>query len=533
MSGRPTRLKRTRFERDGAEDGTAEEQPQRKVTSRAKKVVGDAGAGAGAAAPVPQDGGAEPGAVVEDLEDESLLEDQAAGVLGLEEALRGPYKSATLLDHTDVLAMALRIARHFEANFEDKEAVKRVSAIAKDVAEAQAAVAEAEAAGDSSVEALAAAKARLVSVSRSSETIGKNRMRIYRRNMRDSILRVTLEQGASTVNALAGDIAGEAFEVMKAGLRCGNCGNDTESSFLSDPKQADTICTVCGLVVADAALHDGDWTRSFEGEENTSQVGPPPDPLLSNRYNLRTGMALATGVPKVRMKALRIMAEAVEMGSGSSAAGLADKRTRLAYKDKMKLSARNALVAAAERLEMARPIADRASQLFAAFRDNREHVTAYEETLAGCLTAAYEESVHARLNSERNDRRQNRVDAEEEAREALLSAGSAPVPAAPLPTPAEVAAEEAARHKRETARAAVEEKRARALGLLGSTHMMDFDESSGGSDGESSEGEAPTASGGRVRDGGFRLAIGRAGMRAPMSAADSARIDALCDRASG
>jgi hypothetical protein len=129
---------------------------------------------------------------------------------------------------------------------------------------------------------------------------------------------------------------------------------------------------------------------------------------------------------------------------------------------------------------------------------------------------------------------QKRVDAEQEAREALLSArGSAPVPAAPLPTPAEVAAEEAARHKRETARAAVEEKRARALGLLGSTHMMAFDESSGGSDGESSEGEAPTASGGRVRDGGFRLAIGRAGMRAPMSAADSARVDALCDRASG
>ena len=40
---------------------------------------------------------------------------------------------------------------------------------------------------------------------------------------------------------------------------------------LPSPPQ-DVICTVCGAVSMERLIHDGDWTRSFEGEESTSQV---------------------------------------------------------------------------------------------------------------------------------------------------------------------------------------------------------------------------------------------------------------------
>jgi hypothetical protein len=52
-------------------------------------------------------------------------------------------------------------------------------------------------------------------------------------------------------------------------------------------------------------MHDGDWVRSFEGEETTSQVGPAPDPLLSNRANLRTSFGITLGVSKAKMRQMR------------------------------------------------------------------------------------------------------------------------------------------------------------------------------------------------------------------------------------
>lgn len=47
---------------------------------------------------------------------------------------------------------------------------------------------------------------------------------------------------------------------------------------------------VCGAVVAANALYEGEWTRNFEGEEDTSQNGAAYDPLMSGAYNLKTGL---------------------------------------------------------------------------------------------------------------------------------------------------------------------------------------------------------------------------------------------------
>jgi transcription initiation factor TFIIIB Brf1 subunit/transcription initiation factor TFIIB len=64
---------------------------------------------------------------------------------------------------------------------------------------------------------------------------------------------------------------------------CDNCKNADEALFVEEYKSGDVICLRCGTVALEHAVYDGDWTRNFEGEESSSQIGPRPDPLLSAR----------------------------------------------------------------------------------------------------------------------------------------------------------------------------------------------------------------------------------------------------------
>ena len=303
------------------------------------------------------------------------------------------------------------------------------------------------------------------------------------------MLRVTLTLGALADSA-AGDIAGETYgAVARATLVCANCKNDDETRFMKDHKQGDTVCTRCGLVASDREIHDGDWTRSFEGEESSSQIGPPPNPLLSNRYNLGTGLGEAPGVSKVRMKQLNIMRAAVDMGSGSSGLGNSDKRTRLAYKDRQKVQASEALGSAGELLGLSKSLVDRAKVTFAAFRDSREKLEAYPEALTGCLVGAIEESLYARLQGSAAQAEAEQAELEEGARSgsgsgsgsgsaaAAAAAAAEQPPAAPAPL---TAAQLAARQAEQRRRAAEDAKRARVLGQVGSDQLMMFASSGGG-----------------------------------------------------
>ncbi|RYG42983.1 hypothetical protein EON68_01085, partial [archaeon] len=93
-------------------------------------------------------------------------------------------------------------------------------------------------------------------------------------------------------------------------------------------------------------LFDGDWTRQFEDKEDTSQVGPKPDALLSSRYNLRTGIALKSGKPgrgdKSELQRFVQMQQVIEM-SQPGAAQLIDSSehfTREGTKDNQKVKVR-------------------------------------------------------------------------------------------------------------------------------------------------------------------------------------------------
>lgn len=210
-----------------------------------------------------------------------------------------------------------------------------------------------------------------------------------RKNMAETLLRVTLSKDASDINERY-QLAGAAQEEVVAysaapTMVCENpdCRNDDETLFLEEYRSGDVICQKCGAVAMEHQAFDGDWTRNFEGEESTSQIGPRPDPLLSARYNLRTGMSAAPGVSNARLRELRLAQEFVELNQSSFGAGdIVEHRTREGYKDKQKRKAFERLETAAERLRLNDALVTKAKGLFAAFRDNREHVQRFDEAVA-------------------------------------------------------------------------------------------------------------------------------------------------------
>jgi transcription initiation factor TFIIIB Brf1 subunit/transcription initiation factor TFIIB len=478
-----------------------------------------------------------------------------------------PYRPGLLCEtNAEILAMARRIASHLEADFDDAEAVKRTALLEAEKKDSQTKATAARAAslagGTTQAAAAAAAaaalvqfEARIAAADRALEAAEAVRSQRYARNVREGVQRVLMQMppaagggddggaggaGASSSSSsypsssssssgspsssdVATGAAGigrpdyapvgsegsdvQVLDTVPVTLVCANteCRNADESLFLTDPRQGDVICTRCGTVAVEHQMHDGDWTRCFEGEENTSQVGPPPDPLLSSRHNLRTSMAAGLGVSKERMRVLRLMTEAVEMGT-SGAAGISDKRTRVSYMDRQKIKAAQLLEATCDRLDVPRPVLQRAKGFFAAFRESRQHVTSFSETLASCLVAAYEEAVYGRLCG---DRERALRGAEEEEADETAAAAAAAAAAAPQLTEAELEERRKRRGEEDGRRQVLEDTRARALGLLGPTRMITGDEE---------EAEEDKGRGGRGAGSG-------AGSGAGAGASSSRRID--------
>jgi hypothetical protein len=392
------------------------------------------------------------------------VDDAIARDARIAKAITLPYRPGCIYDHEEVLALAKRLEAHLDADFQDNEHTAASASTLDATTESSSSSsvgnsgkyslaiihrletelkANEEKAvdarsmhrqnpSDATTEALAQIESTRKRIDADLKRTLKKRVLRYRRNLLENILRVTLTDKVSMANAAAAAAAASAssssssssssidgvdiesslvtvgvdsgetvktLNVSRITNVCNNCGNSDESKFIDDQRQGDVICTECGAVCVEHAIHDGDWVRSFEGEESTSQVGPAPDPLLSNRANLRTTFGITLGVSKAKMRQMRLMSEAIEMGT-SGAAGVSDKRTRVSYMDRQKVKASELLTSACERLDLPRPVLDRARRYFASFRDSRQHVTALNTTIASALLAAVEESLFYRLRYE-------------------------------------------------------------------------------------------------------------------------------------
>ena len=152
-----------------------------------------------------------------------------------------------------------------------------------------------------------------------------------------------------------------------------------------------------------SVAHEGDWTRSFEGEESTTQIGSPPVPHLSSSHALQTRIAATAGVSQSRVKQMQQAQHSVEM---FVELGRKDgkKHTRTAYKDKMKEKAFRLLEEVGDRLQISQYAISVSKSIFSDFRNSRENLHRFNETVAACLCAAVrrigrEVSQHAKAQA--------------------------------------------------------------------------------------------------------------------------------------
>lgn len=183
--------------------------------------------------------------------------------------------------------------------------------------------------------------------------------------------------------------------------RCKVCGNNDQGAFVLDKKNGDLICTECGTVATESLMHEGTQFRKFEGEEDRNHHGDIANPLYSNAYNMGTslgGVSIAVGAglagygsggKKGMETILKNIHNYTEMNI--SQFGKEEKKTRVGYKDRQKKEAFVQMTHVADALSLHQAVLQRAKELFAGFRDDRELVQQFKGVLAACLCEAFDQ----------------------------------------------------------------------------------------------------------------------------------------------
>ncbi|KAJ8612108.1 hypothetical protein CTAYLR_002457 [Chrysophaeum taylorii] len=180
---------------------------------------------------------------------------------------------------------------------------------------------------------------------------------------------------------------------------CKVCGNKNPAYFTHDTRGGDVICngkdgTGCGNVVEERHRHEGAAFRNFQDDkEDRNHHGPAADRLYSAAHNMRTELA-GKSASAVR---LRQTYEQVELGLSNL--GKDEKRTRIGYKDQHKKKASNRIKSAVLGLSLHPSISDRAHELFASLRDEREAIHRFDLVLAACTIQAAEEAAKFDLSA--------------------------------------------------------------------------------------------------------------------------------------
>ena len=211
--------------------------------------------------------------------------------------------------------------------------------------------------------------------------------------------------------------AGPVLEMDKF-KKCPTCGNNDQSAFVLDRKNGDVICSQCGTVVSESLMHEGSQYRKFEGEVDRNHHGDAANPLLSNSHNMSTtlsGVAPNTGAGIGGWRSnsntsgggrnletiLRNAHDYIELNV--SQLGKTDRRTRIGYKDRQKKDAFVQMSNVGDALSLHEAVVQRAKELFAGFRDDRELVQQFKGVIAACLCEAFEQLSSAGQNIMKGD----------------------------------------------------------------------------------------------------------------------------------
>jgi len=219
---------------------------------------------------------------------------------------------------------------------------------------------------------------------------------------------VILNKGTNaSVNAAAleeeGDLpvaAKTAVHAVEAWKKCKDCGNNDQAAFAMDRKNGDLICTQCGTVASESLMHEGSQFRKFEGEADRNHHGDAANPLYSNAHNMSTtlgglgfqsgaGVGWGMGSKRGMENILRNAHAYTEMNI--SQFGKEEKKTRVGYKDRQKKDAFVKMTHVGDALSLHDAVVQRAKELFAGFRDDRELVQQFKGVVAACLSEAFDQ----------------------------------------------------------------------------------------------------------------------------------------------
>jgi hypothetical protein len=182
--------------------------------------------------------------------------------------------------------------------------------------------------------------------------------------------------------------------------KCKSCGNNDQALFVLDRKNGDVICSTCGTVASESLMHEGSQFRKFEGEVDRNHHGDTANPLYSNAHNMSTtlgGVQITTGAGIGGFGSQKRGLETVLRNAHAytelniSQFGKGDRRTRIGYKDKQKKDAFMQMAHCGDALNLHEAVVQRAKELFAGFRDDRELVQQFKGVIAACLCEAFDQ----------------------------------------------------------------------------------------------------------------------------------------------
>ena len=232
------------------------------------------------------------------------------------------------------------------------------------------------------------------------------------RDLLDSVDRVRETAAADAAAAAAAEAARAVDRAQRAAaldrkFACAACGNRDQTLFVTDNSGGDTICRACGVVVEQKRIHEGSMYRKFEGEEDRNHHGPAPNPLYSHAHNMRTQISMTTkdGAPlgprggQASADAYRLKTTQESMELNLSNMGRDDRRTRTEYKDEQKREAFDLLTHMCAHLKFHDAVGEKAKELFAHYRDARQHVHHFETVLGACLVLAHDIVAQAQAHT--------------------------------------------------------------------------------------------------------------------------------------
>ena len=152
-------------------------------------------------------------------------------------------------------------------------------------------------------------------------------------------------------------------------------------------------------------MHEGSQFRKFEGEVDRNHHGDMANPLLSTSYNMSTslgGVQVTSGAGmggfgsnqnKQGLETILRNAHAFTELNVSSFGNSKDSngRTRVGYKDKQKKHAFVQMNHVGDALNLHDAVIQRAKEIFAGFRDDRELLHQLKAVIAACLCEAFDQ----------------------------------------------------------------------------------------------------------------------------------------------